>query len=694
MTSVMFIRATARRFALVFLSAAGLVFVGISPSSHVAVADSQYLLPYDQSDTVWVSQGNGQGDHQAPWSEWAIDFAKSGTQSTEFTILASRAGTVTGARGDSSSHCTDGGCWRDANYVVVDHGDGTAALYLHLKMGSVLVRPGDAIAQGQQIATADNSGWSTGTHLHFQVEKSPCRSGNRALDEPCRQRPGWWFSESAKVNFYDRDVVAKAPGGVLQSQTSYVSDNRPPVSSPRPVVDRKNATYAISCGGIVPGGMKARLVGGSASVPRPPGGPTGYDHFDVSYEAQATGDVTGDHAPETAVLLYCSPQPSNFVVEEVQIFSFDNKVMAELPSGALQGDSILPPQYVPSELKIKGGVLTTGMMFYRPTDSHASGPSLHRTITWRWKPGLHRFDATNPATPPGRLADARLTLDGLGPLGIGMTLDQAQKAIGRSIQVHYASGSACGDADIPSPPSGLRVMFSNQRLVRIDVVGSSHVATRSGIHLGSTEQDVMRTYPGRITVEPDPIAPDAHWLVFTPHDQSGRLLIFETDETNKVVMLRDGEAEAVRLAEGCRSATDGYRSYTNTRYGFTVQRPAVFLTPARPQNEDGIEWSTDRGSVTLAAFGSNNVNNLTPAEILRADSQGLRVTYTRLDGRAVTVSGTASGGTAIVYIHDLVGAGSINTIRWTYPAEQKQRWDASVTYSAATFRPGDLSVSH
>lgn len=103
------------------------------------------------------------------------------------------------------------------------------------------------------------------------------------------------------------------------------------------------------------------------------------------WSASATGDVTGDGVVDTTVLLYCSPQPSNFFVEEVHVLGPDGKLITTLPSPAtLDPGGILPPEYVPEEFSISDGQLTTGMRFYGPDDSHASGPSQHRTIVWQW----------------------------------------------------------------------------------------------------------------------------------------------------------------------------------------------------------------------------------------------------------------------------------------------------------------------
>jgi murein DD-endopeptidase MepM/ murein hydrolase activator NlpD len=59
--------------------------------------------------------------------------------------------------------------------VEIDHGDGTSALYAHAS--ALLVRPGERVEPGQEIARVGSSGRATGAHLHFEV-----RQGERAVD--------------------------------------------------------------------------------------------------------------------------------------------------------------------------------------------------------------------------------------------------------------------------------------------------------------------------------------------------------------------------------------------------------------------------------------------------------------------------------------------------------------------------------
>jgi hypothetical protein len=59
------------------------------------------------------------------------------------------------------------------NHVVLDLGDGVYAVLAHLRRRSLLVRKGDSVAAGQQLAACGNSGSSTEPHVHVQLMDSP-----------------------------------------------------------------------------------------------------------------------------------------------------------------------------------------------------------------------------------------------------------------------------------------------------------------------------------------------------------------------------------------------------------------------------------------------------------------------------------------------------------------------------------------
>lgn len=59
-----------------------------------------------------------------------------------------------------------------ANFVRILHDDGTMAVYAHLDYEGVQVWPGQRVERGQLIGKSGNTGFSTGPHLHFVVQRN------------------------------------------------------------------------------------------------------------------------------------------------------------------------------------------------------------------------------------------------------------------------------------------------------------------------------------------------------------------------------------------------------------------------------------------------------------------------------------------------------------------------------------------
>ena len=63
--------------------------------------------------------------------------------------------------------------WNDGGYgnlVEIQHPDGSITLYAHNNRN--LVRVGQQVDQGQQIAEMGSTGYSTGPHSHFEIHPS------------------------------------------------------------------------------------------------------------------------------------------------------------------------------------------------------------------------------------------------------------------------------------------------------------------------------------------------------------------------------------------------------------------------------------------------------------------------------------------------------------------------------------------
>lgn len=82
-------------------------------------------------------------------------------------VYAAEAGTVTFS-GESSGL---GGLM-----VYIKHDGGWETRYMHLATGSILVKKGDVVAAGQQIAKVGTTGiTSSAAHLHFEVLQNGVR---------------------------------------------------------------------------------------------------------------------------------------------------------------------------------------------------------------------------------------------------------------------------------------------------------------------------------------------------------------------------------------------------------------------------------------------------------------------------------------------------------------------------------------
>lgn len=141
-----------------------------------------YGLPFAKGSTVRVSQGyHGDTSHKG-LSAYAVDFPLSiGTP-----IYAARGGIVVGVEVSNTFGGPSPYYRPYANYVVIEHDDGTMGNYYHLKQGGTAVRIGDKITKGQLIAYSGNTGYTTAPHLHFSVSKVDPVSMRRPMNLPVK----------------------------------------------------------------------------------------------------------------------------------------------------------------------------------------------------------------------------------------------------------------------------------------------------------------------------------------------------------------------------------------------------------------------------------------------------------------------------------------------------------------------------
>jgi len=57
--------------------------------------------------------------------------------------------------------------WGFGKHIIIDHGDNITSVYAHLSQ--IYVYSGQDVKMGQIIGEEGTTGWSTGPHLHFQI---------------------------------------------------------------------------------------------------------------------------------------------------------------------------------------------------------------------------------------------------------------------------------------------------------------------------------------------------------------------------------------------------------------------------------------------------------------------------------------------------------------------------------------------
>lgn len=163
---------TVGRYAPFAGSSAGISSPGVSSSAGCqapgAVTDSgTYIWPVPSSNRITADFGE--------WRDGGTRQHKGMDIGAEYgaPIVASRDGEVIKVNdscptdGSYGSKCGGG----FGNYVYVQHADGMVTIYPHMSKGTVKVKLGDKVAQGQELGGIGNSGSSAGKHLHFEMRK-------------------------------------------------------------------------------------------------------------------------------------------------------------------------------------------------------------------------------------------------------------------------------------------------------------------------------------------------------------------------------------------------------------------------------------------------------------------------------------------------------------------------------------------
>jgi len=153
--------------------------------------------------------------------------------------------------------------------------------------------------------------------------------------------------------------------------------------------------------------------------------------------------------------------------------------------------------------------------------------------------------------------NSKLAINGIGSIRVGMTVDEASRAVGVKL-VFVASGPDAYSCSYFKPqvePQGISFMVTKGRIARIDI-SDKRITTIRGAKIGDSEDRIISLYPGQIQITKNPLAarPKANskYLTFVPKDAADKnyRLIFQT-ALNQVIHFRSGKLPEVEFIEGC-----------------------------------------------------------------------------------------------------------------------------------------------
>lgn len=162
-------------------------FMGFVHSTSLDVSDESGDI-YDQLDAVKVKEGYLKSKTTKHRLHHAYDLvAESGTP-----LYAITDGKVTRARWENPSNKKAG--W--GRFIEIDHGSGLKTIYAHMKS---FAQPENAqIKEGTLIGYSDNTGHSTGAHLHVEI-----------LKNGIKQNPEKYLRSSMDVRKSIKPIVSK-----------------------------------------------------------------------------------------------------------------------------------------------------------------------------------------------------------------------------------------------------------------------------------------------------------------------------------------------------------------------------------------------------------------------------------------------------------------------------------------------------
>lgn len=148
---------------------------------------------------------------------------------------------------------------------------------------------------------------------------------------------------------------------------------------------------------------------------------------------------------------------------------------------------------------------------------------------------------------------SKLALNGIGPIRVGMTVDEASRAAGVKLVKSNSDINSyqCSYFEVQGEPKGISFMVTKGLITRVDI-SNPQVTTIRGVKVGDPEDKLLKLYPGQIQVLRGLIGGRMNRFTFVPKDVADKnyRIIFKTRK-NRVESFRSGQLPQVEYMGGC-----------------------------------------------------------------------------------------------------------------------------------------------
>jgi hypothetical protein len=268
-----------------------------------------------------------------------------------------------------------------------------------------------------------------------------------------------------------------------------------------------------------------------------PGTPPG--EAGVELRQTSFGDLDGDGQAEAVAVLSCTQ--GSTVVRTVHIYRHPLAYVARVDAGATLGKPISI-----TSVRVTSGLVEVSAR-YPGKDDQRCCPKGYVVQRFKLQGNLVKL-----LPPTGGSRTARLTGDGWSTIRAGATYAELARATGLPVTITTLDNpdvdtAPCTYVELGGDFPGFSIVGGTGK-VRAVVFSKPGVVSKSGVGVGSTEQQVLAAYGARAQRVRNEYSQIQDVVV---QAGTGRILRFEFDEQLVVKDMHGGETDFAMLVEGC-----------------------------------------------------------------------------------------------------------------------------------------------